>query len=168
MRCGFNGARKAVCAASVLSILLGSTSGFAAVCAAPGENSALQTRVLQSELMVAALSCNQRDNYNTFVRRFGGELTDLGANLKRYFSRAHGGKGGAPAMNSLVTNLANEASQRAMGYRGDYCNDSASLFTAVLAVPPRELSSFAASRPFANSHGIASCQAAARPAAPGS
>ena len=159
--------RKVVCAASVLSLVASGTA-FARVCASPGENSALQTRVLQTELMVAALSCNQREKYNAFVRKFSSELTGLGGNLKSYFSRAHGGRG-APEMNSLVTNLANEASQRAMGYQGNYCDDTASLFESVLAVQPRELTIFAAGRPHANSHGIASCQAAVtKPGSPGS
>lgn len=160
-------ARRVVCGASMLSMLLGGAA-VAGVCASPRENAALQTRVLQSELMVAALTCGQRDKYNSFVRRFSGELTDQGSRLKSYFSRAHGGRG-TSEMNSLVTNLANEASQRAMGYRGNFCGDFGVLFDSVLNVSPPQLTDFAASRPFANSHGVESCQASVvGPRPPGS
>ena len=160
-------ARQALCAASAASFLLTGTA-LARPCASPGENSALQTRVLQTELMVAALTCNHRDKYNAFVRKFSGELTTYGSSMKAYFNRAHGGRS-APEMNSLVTNLANEASQRAMGYQGNFCSDFSTIFDAVLALPTRELGSYAASRPTADSHGIRSCQAAVgRTSSPGS
>ena len=167
MRFRVRALRRIVCGASVASALLTGVAQ-AATCTAPGETSALQARVLQTELMVAALTCSQKDKYNAFIRRFGGDLTTLGNSMKSYFTRAHGRKA-ATEMNAFVTALANEASRRAMGYQGDFCGDANGLFDSVLAVPPKELARFAATRPTANTYGIASCQASAKkPGSPGS
>jgi len=148
--------------------MLPSGAALAASCAYSGENGGLQMRVLQTELMVAALTCNQKDKYNSFVRKFSSELVGQTNSMKNYFTRAHGSRA-TQEMNSLVTNLANEASQRVIKYEGNFCSDASALFDAVLAVSPKELVSFAAARPHANSHGIQICQIAAKqPGSPGS
>lgn len=139
----------------------------ASTCASPIENAGLQARVLQTELMVAALTCRQKDKYNSFVKKFSKELVGQSSNMQNYFKRAHGSRA-TQELNALVTNLANEASQRVLQYRGDYCSDAAMLFDAVLAAAPKDLVAFAASRPYANEHGIQVCQMTAKQTAPGS
>src|SRR3546814_4422954 len=99
--------------------------------------------MLQTELVVAALSCNERTRYNAFVNKFKGELGDRGKALKAFFNRAHG-KDATRRLNAFVTELANEASQRTIAYQGDFCGDAVQRFEAVLKLQPAELPTFAA------------------------
>ena len=123
--------------------------------------------MLQTELMVAALTCSQKDKYNSFVKKFSKELVGQSSNMQHYFKRAHGGRA-TQELNALVTNLANEASQRVLQYPGNFCSDAAMLFDAVLATAPKDFVALAASRPYANAHGVQVCQMTAKQTAPGS
>ena len=78
-------------------------------CASEDEARGFTLRHLQSRLMVAALSCNQKEAYNTFVQRFMTDLTTGGRSLTAYFART---KLGTPALNRHVTDLANAAGLR--------------------------------------------------------
>ena len=75
-------------------------------CASEDEARGFTLRHLQSRLMVAALSCNQKEAYNTFVQRFMTDLTSGGRSLTAYFARTGLG---TPALNRHVTDLANAA-----------------------------------------------------------
>jgi hypothetical protein len=75
-------------------------------CASDEEARGFILRHLQSQLMVAALSCNQKEAYNTFVRNFVVDLSAGGRALIAYFNRVGGG---TPALNKHVTDLANAA-----------------------------------------------------------
>src|SRR3546814_21001199 len=112
--------------------------------------------MLQTELVVAALSCNERTRYNAFVNKFKGELGDRGKALKAFFNRAHG-KDATRRLNAFVTELANEASQRTIAYQGDFCGDAVQRFAAVLKLQPAELSTFAAAQNTASLHGSEVC-----------
>jgi hypothetical protein len=74
-------------------------------CASKDESVAFRLRHLQSRLMVAGLSCGQKDAYNTFVTANMSTLGNYGPHLIKYYSRA----GGAAALNKYVTDLANAA-----------------------------------------------------------
>ncbi len=78
-------------------------------CASEDESRGFVLRHLQSRLMVAALSCNQKEAYNTFVQRFMTDLTVGGRSLTAYFARTGLG---TPALNSHVTDIANAAGLR--------------------------------------------------------
>lgn len=134
-----------------------SNVALAAACATPAEKAAVDTRVLQSELMVAALTCGQSDRYNAFVQKFEGELVRFGKTLRSYFARAYG-KGGEHAMNRFVTRLANDATVRRTQYSmPQYCSASVNLFNSVLAVDTASLRDFAGQTPFVASSGIEGC-----------
>jgi len=120
----------------------------AASCLTPKEQRATLVRQLQTELMVAALTC-ARDpgsdlsgRYKAFVERFGDELIANADVLRGYFARAYG-KAQNRRFDSFITALANEASRRAMGVQG-YCRDAAPRFEAVLGVGGDGLERFAA------------------------
>lgn len=132
-------------------------------CATPSELVALQLRVLQTELMVAALACDQHQQYNQFATIFRAELLDQGGALRRYFARTHA-RESAPWLNGLVTRLANEASQRTY-QNGFFCAEAEAAFQQVLGAKGGELARFAATRPTATTHGVAPCtlEADARP-----
>jgi hypothetical protein len=97
---------KGLAAVSVAATLFQPQAAGAWSCVGADEVHAFTLRHLQSSLMVAALSCNQRDAYNDFMTRFQGPLADGGRLLIAYFNRAGGGKIG---LNRYVTDLANTA-----------------------------------------------------------
>jgi hypothetical protein len=142
-------------AAALAAALLGSQAAEA-VCARAAELSGLQARVLQTELMVAALSCGEATRYNAFVNRFRGELVVESKRMQRYFSRVHGGRAGKE-LNAFVTELANNSSQRSLTEAASFCPQAAALLDDVLKIEPRQLGSFAAEQSFADAHGVDSC-----------
>lgn len=149
--------------ARMLLLAAAATAGFAGganaggVCAQPAEQAALNTRVLQSELMVAALSCNARGQYNRFVKKFEVELVANGRTMRRYFHRAYGRRGEAE-VTRFVTRLANDASARSLNASNNaYCAKARAIFDKVLALDPNELPDFVADRSRVAQHGILPC-----------
>src|SRR6188508_3349280 len=86
------------------TLALAGASASAMECATADEVEAFKLRHLQSQLMLAGLSCNQREAYNTFVLAFRPQLATAGGSLIRYFERTGGG---ATALNRHVTEIAN-------------------------------------------------------------
>ncbi len=127
-------------------------------CAEPHEQGALQTRILQSDFMIAALSCPVRDEYTRFVEKFRGELRVQGKALRGFFTRVHG-TASERRLNRFVTRMANEASHRGATHGATFCADAAARFEAVLAMGPTKLVTFAASQTSAGAHGFESCEA---------
>jgi len=111
-----------------------------ATCLRPAEQSAVQLRLLQTDLMVAALSCHRKPDYNTFVSKHRDELIKGGRQLRSLFHRVHG-KGATPKLNSYITKLANSASMRSLD-GNDYCGRMAKLFDGVLSVSPASFTEF--------------------------
>lgn len=135
----------------------------AQTCAAPDDEVALRVRVLQTELMVAALSCQQHDPYNAFVTRFQPVLAVHGKALKAYFKRVHGG-GSTAVLDDFVTRLANEASLRGMRNLRTFCEESKNLFQSVLTIDATGLEAFVSAWPNRDAHGVLPCvQQAANP-----
>ncbi len=117
--------------AAVILTVLSSRAEAADSCSRPSDQMALNTRVLQTELMVGALACNNQKLYNEFVTRYRSELIKQGQSLREMFDRRHG-RAGTTHMNMLVTRLANEASQRSVTQRYGFCQQSAVLFAKAL------------------------------------
>ena len=113
---------------------------------AGANDSAVQTRKLQTELMVSALYCGQQARYNAFVRKFEAELVVSGQKLKALFVSQHGTRQGVPKLDTYLTRLANEESQRRLTLGTRYCEDAKALFTEVLTLKQAELVAFASSR----------------------
>jgi hypothetical protein len=124
-------ARCAVVTVAVLVTVLSSRPGAAESCSRPADQMALNTRVVQTELMVGALACNNQQLYNEFVTRYRSELIKQGQSLREMYDRRHG-RAGTTHMNQLVTRLANEASQRSVTHRYGFCQQSALLFAKAL------------------------------------
>ena len=141
--------------AVLAAAVLGAQSAQAA-CARSAELSGLQARVLQTELMVAALSCGEATRYNAFVNRFRSELVVESKRMQQYFSRVHGGRAGKE-LNAFVTELANNSSQRSLTEAGAFCPQAAVLLDEVLKLEPRQLPVFASQQSFADAHGVDSC-----------
>ena len=86
---------------SILKLAFAFTALSAAAVASPAqafqprdthEVNAVNVRILQSEMMVAALTCNMRTRYNTVVVRYQGELVSHARVLKKMFRRDHGAR----------------------------------------------------------------------------
>lgn len=153
---GLIGKKKLALALSAVLVLGVSDAAFAA-CAMPKEKAALEARVLQSELMIAALSCNQRPHYNAVVTKYKGEMADTGKTLKQYFTRVYGGKS-APELNGFVTRMANEASQRSLAELNAFCGAAAQAFAVLMDSKASSFEEFAALQPTAGAHGVSVCQ----------
>jgi hypothetical protein len=146
--------RRIAAAALVASAL--AASDATAICARPQERLALESRVLQSELMVAALSCGYASDYNAFVRKFQPELMLRGQALRDYFARAHG-RSGEHQMNRFVTVMANEASSRNIADQSQFCAKAGTLFDQLRSLDLRGYDQFLGKLPLADAHGIAAC-----------
>lgn len=124
-------ARKVLVTVAVAVTVFSSRPAGAETCSRPADQMALNTRVLQTELMVGALACRHQQLYNKFVTRYRSELIEQGQSLREMFDRRHG-RAGSVRMNALVTQLANEASQRSVAQRYGFCRQSAVLFAKAL------------------------------------
>ncbi len=118
--------RKRVMAAFVVSLLVPSIAS-ATTCPGGVDKSAIGTRYLLTEFMVAALACKSdpgfRDNYGSFVRRYNAGLVSNAQALKSQF-------GGGSAVDSFVTRLANHAALRQN--EGPFCNHAKLRITRAL------------------------------------
>jgi hypothetical protein len=128
----------------------------AAVCAKPHEHTALKARVLQTELMVAALACQHQQLYNQFVTKFQEELVKEGKSLQGYFSRQHGA-GGQQRLNAMITRLANEASQLSMNQPIGFCQQSSLLFSEALSTSPKDFGKLLDKPALKERHGVQPC-----------
>lgn len=100
----------------------------------PTEAAAINARLLQTEMMVAALACDLRPRYNKAMRTFEKELVGHGKVLRAIFRRSHGASA-QRQLDKYITQLANDASGRSNYDRITYCRTAASLFDDVLASP---------------------------------
>ena len=95
------------------------------------ETDAVNVRILQSEMMVAAFTCDMRQNYNLMVTKFEDELVAHGRVLRQMFRRDHG-RSAQKALDGFVTQLANDASIRSTQARQEFCVNADQVFTSVL------------------------------------
>ena len=132
-------------------------SAIAASCDIRPDKAAFHVHALQTELMVAALTCDARPQYNNFAKKFQNTLVDHGHALRQLFRLSHGA-GAEKALNSYVTTLANRASQRSISKRSHYCERTLRTFIALKHMKPRELASFSMKRPAGDVDVPSSCR----------
>ncbi|NKC34168.1 hypothetical protein [Falsiroseomonas selenitidurans] len=101
-------------------------------CIQGSERTAFEVRALQSQLMVAALTCQRDGDYNAFVRKFQGELGGAYNTIRTHFRRTAGG-GHQRALDGFITHLANEHSQDGIRQGSRFCQNIGPLFQAALA-----------------------------------
>jgi hypothetical protein len=127
-------------------------------CADPSEVSAIQTASVQQELMVAALTCNQIDNFNAFQTGFGPELRKSDATLMRLFVRLYGSSKGQAEYHAFKTRLANESEMRSIHGNQEYCAATTQVFAAALAANKPALTDFVAGVQVQDASPVDSCQ----------
>lgn len=145
---------RSLIAAAGLAAVMATTTPASAAQVTAAERLALSARVLQTELMVAALTCDDHASYNAFVHKFQAQLVAHGRTLRALFHH-HFGAAGTNRLTTFVTALANQAALRSAQAGAGYCVRAEKLFASTLAVPTgKDFSQFIKRQPFADSHNI--------------
>src|SRR6266566_417099 len=122
---------KSITAAALVFSCMISTAWAQNSCVRPQDMTALQTATVQQRFMVAALTCDAAELYNSFVRAYRGDLQKSDVALRAYFVRRDAATGVAD-YNAFKTKLANQYSAWSDGNRRTYCrNATASLQDAL-------------------------------------
>lgn len=89
-------------------------------------------KALQSSMMVAALSCDLRSEYNLFMQRYNPILSESGRWVQNYFINKYGYYSYKGPLNRFSTTLANNASTASVNMDYDqYCNESSTYINAL-------------------------------------
>lgn len=103
---------------------------------------------LKSALMVAALSCNDQTQYDTFMHEFQPRVLEAQHTIDAYFYKASGPYSGEKMEDGFTTNLANNQSVAAIGQGNAFCLNNQAEFKAVLALKTyTDLDNFVTSQP---------------------
>ena len=130
----------------------------AANCVAHSEREAFELRVVQTELMVAALSCGESDRYNQFVTAFKGDLAGAYQGVRRAFGRIYRGRAKSE-LNAFNTQLANASSQRGNKNKARFCQNASYVFDNTLGKSSQDMVAFVRAQPLGDLHGYSSCSA---------
>ena len=109
---------------------------------------AIEVRAMQTELMVAALSCNAQHDYNAFVTRFKSVLNKHVKTMDGYFKRVFG-SGGEREVTRYTTGLANRSALTSVADMNKFCDDSIATLREVRDVPLKDFDAFATTRKIA-------------------
>jgi hypothetical protein len=125
-----------------MAVSLGAGSAFSQqACLTRDEAIAVKARVLQTELMVATLSCvraiDQSSKYNAFVERHSAEIQKFNRIIQQHFARIGGGNP-QRRYDTFTTALANDASNRSMA-SPTFCADTTALFESVTQIQKGKL-----------------------------
>jgi len=111
---------------------------------------AFQMRMMQTELVVGALSCKLTPRYNEFVRAYQSELMTAHRALKAHFVRES-------TLEDYKSKTANESSQRSLANITEFCNYTSALYDKLLGPERANLAEFVALEPVANRHDQDAC-----------
>ena len=114
----------------------------------------LEMRMMQTELVVGALSCQMTPRYNDFVTAYKTDLMTAHRTLLKWFVRE-------AKMEDYKSKTANEASQRSLRNLTEYCSYTSALYDKLLAPEKVALATFVTTEPSASRHGFDVCGAPA-------
>jgi len=142
---------------------LGSSSALArkaSQCADATEVSALQTAVIQQELMDSALGCGHEwvEKYNAFQTTFGPELRRSDRVMLTMFKRIYGPARGDAAYNLFKTDMASKAEIKRVHGISDFCSSANLVFAAALGPNKPTLQEFVAGVPIADESPVGKCE----------
>lgn len=103
----------------------------AAVCADPSAAQGLGARVLQSRLLVAALTCDQRPEYNALMQQNTQLMKNDGSALKAFFVKSYGSEAKSE-LDAFVTRMANQAFSSSMQNVTAFCMEASQVFGLLL------------------------------------
>ncbi|MEQ1866308.1 MAG: hypothetical protein ABL996_16845 [Micropepsaceae bacterium] len=115
---------------------------------------AFQMRMMQTELVVGALSCKLTPRYNEFVKAYQPELMSAHRSLKAHFGRE-------AKLEDYKSKTANESSQRSLANITEFCLYTSALYDKLLGPERVQLATFVASEPAASWHDQDACEAPA-------
>lgn len=147
-----------VCAATMF---LSATAVQAQQCLDESAHRVFALRSLQSEMMVAALSCNLSDRYNLMVTRYAADLAANGAALAQHFNRIRA-TSAVSTLDAFVTELANDASRAGLEDRRGFCSRAAHILDRLNTMPVHEIDVFALAHARPAAHAPAACPAKRR------
>lgn len=110
----------------------------------------LEMRMLQTELVVGALSCQMTPRYNDFVTAYKADLMTAHRTLLKFFGRES-------KMEDYKSKTANEVSQRSLANINEFCAYSTALYDKLLAPAKVDLATFVTTEPSAARHGFDVC-----------
>jgi hypothetical protein len=116
---------------------------------------ALQTATVQQHFMVAALSCDTADLYNSFVRANRGDLQKSDEALQAYFVRRDA-RTGVADYHSFKTKLANVYSARSAGNPKSFCRNATASIEIALK-NKKNLAELVSSQPISIDDSYTSC-----------
>ena len=111
---------------------------------------AFQMRMLQTELVVGALSCKMTPRYNDFVNAYKPDLMSAHRTLMKFFGRES-------KLEDYKSKTANESSQRSLANITEFCLYTSALYDKLLGPERLQLAAFVASEPVANRHDQNAC-----------
>lgn len=113
-----------------------------------------QMRMMQTELVVGALSCKLTPRYNEFVTAYRPELMGAHKILMKHFGRES-------RLEDYKSKTANEASQRSLANITEFCLYTAALYDKLLGPEHVKLADFVGTEPVASRHGQDACSSPA-------
>jgi hypothetical protein len=138
---------KSFLAGTALAVLFGAGAAIAqgANCLTTDEAVAIKARMLQTELMVATLSCRRavshESAYNAFIDRHSAELQRHNRVIQQHFGRTGGNS--QRRYDTFTTALANDASNRSLA-ANDFCDTTYKLFDAIENIERGRLGAYVA------------------------
>jgi hypothetical protein len=116
-----------------LFALMAQPSFAAGQCLREAEKVAFGVRVLQSELMIAALQCGQQAQYNRFMQLHQPEVSTAYDQIGAHFTRLFGTEG-EEQRDSYITDLANAQAQDQIQQGPNFCTRISSTVNASLTL----------------------------------
>jgi hypothetical protein len=138
--------RRLLIGLTALGSLLGNSAMAAQECPNENDQAAFELAALKSTLMVVATTCDDRDQYNNFIRRYQPKLQENDRSLSSYF-KSHYGNRGQTEQDRYNTDLANSQSRFGLAQGTDFCARNAAMFNEVMALgSPADLPNYAAAK----------------------
>lgn len=152
-----------VCVLAMTAVLIDSAEAAhrpALKCAEPDEAAAIQTTVVDQQLVDAALTCGAtiRERFNAYRTAFGPELRLSDRALLSLFTRVYGSTKGDAAYNLFKTDMASKAELRRIRDAANFCRAADLVLTAANAPEKPRLKDFVAGVPIADTETpVSSC-----------
>ncbi len=125
-------------------------------CVTTQEMAALDGRVLESDLLVGALSCGQSEPYNAFMQKFRPVMSERARTVQAMFQRFYG-KGSNREFDAFVTRLGNDSALRSIKMQLDFCQLTMDVFVEGEVTPANAYDVLLSKPAFAGRHGYAAC-----------
>jgi len=161
-----NAWKASVCVLAISAVTVGSADAArrpSLKCAQPVEAAAIQTTIVDQQLVDAALTCGDstREGFNAYRRAFGSELRSSDKALLNMFKRIYGGSRGDAAYNLFKTNMASKAELRRIQNSEEFCHAADLVLAAANGVQKPRLTDFVSGVPIADTETpVSSCSVA--------